>query len=116
MRSLPNDLNPGIRKSVALLRAWGFDTVDSGDGETHTHECDREEPYIVVRVAPRALITESNRLARLLAQRGVTVVPLGSPDAGGVAIQASYEPANQIAVIDVMGIHDRLIWRGGRRE
>jgi hypothetical protein len=36
------NLNPGIAKTVALLNWMGYRTTDSGDGETHDHECDRD--------------------------------------------------------------------------
>lgn len=42
------ELNPGIRKTVAYLRSLGFDTVDSGDGQTHEHECDRPHGYVTI--------------------------------------------------------------------
>jgi len=60
-------LNPGIRRLVVWLRANGFDTCDSGDGQTHDHACDRS--------------------------------------CG--AIQASYDPADGSAVIDLTGVSDK---------
>ena len=31
-------MNPGIAYTVKTLREWGFDTTDSGDGQTHDHQ------------------------------------------------------------------------------
>jgi hypothetical protein len=114
------DLNPGIRRTVGLLWAHGFQTCDSGDGETREYECDREYGYVVIVVAPEELIAETRRLVVLLKQHGVAVLVIGTgyatPDAtgptGGVWIQASYDPAEEPdapAVIDVSFIHDRML-------
>lgn len=108
------DLNPGIRRSVQLLRSWGYETVDSGDGETHQYECDREYPYVAITIGPHALVSGSSRLARLLSERGIPVEPIGpEPLDGGVMIQATYDPANNTAIIDVLGLHDRLLKEAG---
>lgn len=66
-------LNPGIRRTVALLRARGFRTCDSGDGETRDHPCDREDGYVVVEVEPKRLAEEADRLASVLQGAGVRV-------------------------------------------
>lgn len=101
-------INPGIRRVVALLDEAQFTTCDSGDGETHDHPCDRGVGYVVVTVAPHHdLRSESHRLAALLMVYGVPIVPIGED--GGACIQATYDPTNGIATIDVSGIHDRMI-------
>lgn len=114
------DLNPGIRRTVGLLWAHGFQTCDSGDGETHEYECDRDYGYVIVAVEPEKLIAETDRLVAVLRQHGIVVLAIGmgyaTPDAtgptGGVWIQASYDPADDLdvpAVIDVSFIHDRML-------
>lgn len=105
-----SDLNPGIRRTVALLRAHGFRTTDSGDGETHDYACDRAVGYVAMQVEPGQLAAEADRLAAVLRAAGVRVEPQGPEPVAGVAhIQASYCPADGIAVIDVSPIHDRLL-------
>jgi hypothetical protein len=108
--NLPADINPGIRRSVILMQQWGYKTIDSGDGETHLYECDRECPYIVIDVPRHSMVTAANRLVKFLGGIGITTVPISPeiPD-GSVSIQASYDPSNRIACIEVMGIHDRML-------
>lgn len=102
-------LNQGIRLTVALLRRHGFETIDSGDGETHEHECDREVSYVSISVEPDLLRSECHRLASLLLQSLRDTSDLGAMGVSNVAIQGSYDPMDLTAVIDVTGIHDRML-------
>jgi len=101
-----NYLNPGIRLTVTALSAAGFDTCDSGDGETQQHECDREGSYVVIKSNSRDLTSEAADLLLFLQHNGIEVVQIG---AEGVQIQATYDPVDDTAIIDVAGIHDRLL-------
>lgn len=100
-------LNPGIRRVVALLRANRFNTCDSGDGETHQHECDRATGYVAIYADRFRLVEEADRLVRLLGAYGVSVDSIGNGHTA--SIQASYDPVNGIAIIDVSDIHDRML-------
>jgi hypothetical protein len=102
---VPDDLNPGIRKTVEWLRSHGFNPVDSGDGVTH--ECDRDEAYCVMSVDSDKLVAEAARLCLLLESNGIMVSPQG-PDAL-VSIQATYDPADGSSVIDLAGMDDGLL-------
>lgn len=103
-------LNPGIRRTVALLRARGFRTCDSGDGETHDHPCDREGGYVVVQVEPARLAEEADRLASVLQGAGVRVRAQELERIDGVThVQAMYCPIDRVGVIDVSPIHDRQL-------
>lgn len=103
-------LNPGIRRTVALLRARGFRTCDSGDGETHEHPCDREGGYVVIQVDPARLVEEAERLVHVLSGAGVRIAPQELERVDGVThIQAIYCPVERIALIDVSPIHDRQL-------
>lgn len=107
------NLNPGIRRTVALIRARGFRTCDSGDGETHEHPCDREHGYVVVQVEPARLVEEADRLASVLAGAGVRLAPQELEPVDGLShIQASYCPVERIALLDVSPIHDRQLRSG----
>lgn len=89
-------LNPGIRWFVGWLRNLGFDTCDSGDGVTHEHLCDRETPYVAIRVHdPMCLIPESNRLFSNLEGAGISLED--------IHIQANYSPQDGFAFIDLSG-------------
>jgi hypothetical protein len=103
-------LNPGIRHTVQTLREWGFLTLDSGDGETHQFECDRECPYVVIRVAPEKLVEESHRLMDLLEDRAIRFdePPHAQEDPEGWAkyprMESIYLPMERMAIIDVSNV------------
>lgn len=101
-----NFVNPGIRLTVAALNAAGFETCDSGDGETRDFECDRRGPYVVIMSSSDRLVEQADALVKFLESNDVQVVPMGEE---GVQIQASYDPCDGSAIIDVSGIHDRLL-------
>lgn len=105
-----DQLNPGIRKLVQHLRDNGFFTTDSGDGETHEHECDRPHGYVVVIVPPERIARETLRLKAVLEQAGLKVVPqtLEGPPEGHCTVQAMFCPADGLAVVDVSHVHDRM--------
>jgi len=101
-----DELNPGIRRLVGWLRANGFDTCDSGDGQTHDHECDRSYPYVTI-IAPKwELVAQADRLNRLLVDVGVPIRSISEEPLHG-AIQATYDPADGSGVIDLTGVSDK---------
>jgi len=59
-------INPKIRYTVKKLREWGFETTDSGDSETRDFECDNPIAYVVIKVKPEDLVTETKRLTNIL--------------------------------------------------
>ena len=96
-----DDLNPGIRNVVKWLNEQGLTTCDSGDGQTHDHECDRDYPYVVIVSQPDRLVSDACMLRALLGYRGIEI----QPQAPGVpCIQATFDPANGTALIDLMGV------------
>ncbi len=98
------ELNPGIVRTVKLLNDHGFTTCDSGDGETRDYECDRDRGYVVVRTDDvEGLGKDCHLIAMLLEAAGVNFV------AEGTLISGSYSPFDQITIIDVDGIHDRML-------
>lgn len=109
--TLPDDINPGIRRTVALLIEAGFQTCDSGDGETHLHECDRDHGYVAAAVRPAVAVAEADRLVKVLEGLGLRVEPLGweKPPPGVVHVQATYLPASGYAFLEVEHIHDRML-------
>jgi hypothetical protein len=104
------ELNPGIRTTVQTLRSWGYQTMDSGDGETHQFKCDRQHPYVVIRVHPAQLVEESHRLMRLLNDRGLRFddPPHGQHDPEGwmnyPRMECIYMPNERIAIIDISNV------------
>ena len=100
------ELNPGIVRMVALLNEAGFDTCDSGDGETHDFECDRDVGYVVVLLRPEQPLEETARaVAGLLIEHGID---FRDPE-HGPSIQASYGPIDGYRIIDVHNVHDRML-------
>lgn len=105
----PEGLNPGIRRLVAGLNAAGWPTCDSGDGQTHDHSCDRDHAYVVIALPPHRaahLIEEAEAVAAWLRERGVHPTAIGGD---GPCIQASYDPGNSRAFIDVMNVRDAML-------
>lgn len=99
-------LNPGIRRTVAWLREQGFETCDSGDGKTREHECDRDHAYVVISVRPIEIVNAAQRLQFVLAKRDIYIDAIGE---GAPCIQASYDPANGLAFIDLMHVDDVVL-------
>lgn len=107
---ITDTLNPGIARTVAWLRANGFDTTDSGDGVTHLHSCDRAYPY----VSMRGTEADARRLAGLLRGLGIALPPStevwGEGDIPrGVSVSYSYEPVSDIGIVDLVGLADAAL-------
>ena len=100
-----SNLNPGIVRTVEWLNAHGFKTIDSGDGETHDYECDRPYPYVVMITSPDKLVDEAERLYSLLSSEGFLLAPFGCES--DACIQASYDPADGTAVIELINLADK---------
>jgi hypothetical protein len=105
-------LNPGIRRTVEWLNQKGFETHDSGDGRTHEFECDRDHPYVVIVVPVEKLVDECHRLRDTLEDREVKIWPIGATVGGKLmpCIQASYDPAAPLGILDVMHVDDDLLF------
>jgi Ser-tRNA(Ala) deacylase AlaX len=108
-------LNPGITRTVAWLRSFGFKTSDSGDGQTHDFECDHDNAYVVIVTKPEELVAKTEELVGHLIKRGLKIRPNGMahleevsrPD--WVEIQSSYDPGDKSAVIYVAHIRDDML-------
>jgi len=110
----PEDLCPGIRRTVAWLQELGFQTTDSGDGISNEGmECAIPFPNVAMVCQPDRLATEADRLFVLLAGRGVMVEPCSPEEPGPPQIQASYDPANGVAVLVLTNVDDKLLFPGG---
>jgi hypothetical protein len=68
-------INPGIRHTVQVLRSWGYETTDSGDGATADHACDLPIPYVHIRIDGDDLVVHMKFLIAMLAASGVEVGP-----------------------------------------
>lgn len=70
-----DDLDPGIRDTVRLLRAHGFETTDSGDGvsklqpDSKYYGCTPEpQAHVYCSTTYDRVIGEARRLAKLLGE------------------------------------------------
>lgn len=93
------ELDPGIRTVVFVLRNYDFETTDSGDGVTKPEGNDY--PHVFMKVDPEKLISESHRLLRILKMLGLTVQ--------ASQIQASYDPVDQVAVLILIDVTDKTL-------
>lgn len=104
-------INPGIRHTVQVLRSWNLNTCDSGDGETHDFECDKDNAYVVIKVPPAEIAWMANNLAsRLRSECGIEFdnFPHPQDDPEGwlkyPRIDASYSPIDGYAFIHLENV------------
>ena len=90
-------LSPGVRELVVWLNAWGFETVDSGDGSNYAAgmEGAMDCPMVAIVASPDDLVQDAVDLMDLLRDRGVKF----GPEEGQPRIQAIFDPADGSAVI-----------------
>lgn len=108
------ELDPGIRELVRWLRSLGFDTCDSGDGESKPQErrfLDFQHVFIIVK-EPQNLIEECLRLQTMLKRdHGIELKPSGPDEEGNPEVGGSFDPANRLATIEVYHIEDSMLRR-----
>lgn len=104
-----NELNPGIKKLVKILNENGFKTTDSGDGKTHDFGCDRSNAYVCIEVQGlRRSEDEAVRLMDFMRFKcDIDIYPIGID--GAPCIQATYDPANGTAFIELMHVDDSML-------
>lgn len=102
-------LDPGIRRVVQVLRTHHFQTTDSGDGVTKCDpksptymECAINVPHVFMTVDPTVLVTSALRLHRVITALGVV---LNSE----IRIEASYDPADDSAMLMLFGLTDDML-------
>ncbi len=128
-----NEIDPGVRETVKFLRANGFDTTDSGDGDHkyhHGEDCACTIPFANVAAVvddPSELASEADRLVSLLRQLNIIVQPSGwrgaDPELFGeppdwdvndaVEVDASYDPIQKVAVLLVLYLNDNKLASAG---
>ena len=108
------ELDPGIRYTVRWLWSEGFDTTDSGDGESKLVGddpcgCALPFPHVAVRVDPSNLYAEADRLWELLIQIGIDVHATfveNEQVCPRVNVEATYFPGSKTAMILLSGVRD----------
>ena len=115
------DLDPNIRDVVRFCRDLGFETTDSGDGQSKPTDDEWDAgarhpqgvrvldyPHVFIVCDPNHVAGQSARLMESLRLRGVDVQPVG-PE-GGVHIQATFDPACIVpAIIELSGLTDDML-------
>jgi hypothetical protein len=117
-----DELDPGIRETVRLLRSNGFETVDSGDGRTkfmqaaaegkEPDECALPFPNVAIKCDPDDLVKEADRLKELIETLGIPLEGVGpeiSDNDAPVEIQASYDPVDGSSIILVLYLDDTKV-------
>lgn len=91
-------LDPGIRGAVQYLRERGFETADSGDGESKPpEERDRDVAHVAIVTTGSALVEECKRLVRVLEELHIETKPVHAPTPmlpRDVAIYGTYDPVS----------------------
>ena len=101
-----NDLDPGVKLLVQELNRSGFETCDSGDGVSKKgQEGALDWPNVAIRTVPARLIETTTALKCWLEEHHVAVAP-------GM-IQASYDPADGIAIVLLFHVDSAMLIRGG---
>ncbi len=117
-------IDPGIRETVRRLRDAGFNTSDSGDGQSKFMvmcECERDLdeacehmpdgdtlriPHVHMTCDPVDLVQQARHLMCILHVAGIKAEPM-SPDGTSVSIEASYNPASPVAILSLFGVNDK---------
>ncbi len=105
-------LSPEIVKTVTLLRQWGYETTDSGDGSQHTQGmgCAVPCPMIAIELGPTtfSLQVEADKLRDRLVEIGVQMDTYKDSTLGQVrSVQASYDTADCKQILILTGVTDR---------
>lgn len=112
-----NNLDPGIRNVVRFLRAWEFNTTDSGDGVSKVGtELEAEmihRPHVVMTTDRATLLNEADRLVAVLGTQGIQVQ--AQHMSAGIHIQASYDPIDGICTLVLFGVNDELLTEASAR-
>lgn len=107
------ELAPGIRRTVELLRSWGYRTIDSGDGATNLRAgmaCARDYPHVTIDCGAGGhyLAQQAVELVIRLRRLGIRTGRIGS---GRPCIQATYDPEDNTAYLEVMELDDAMLPR-----
>ena len=92
---LPDDvvsaLDPGVRDLVVALREQGFETTDSGDGESKPEgQRDLDYPHVFMVVPVTRIAEEARRLQAWIDADG---------HFGGWVVEATYSPKDGVALL-----------------
>lgn len=100
------ELDAGICETVRALWRAGFAPTDSGDGRKVEMGCALDVPHVFMRCgSPAQLIAEASRLHELVTSWGLPAAGAN----GAPLVQASYVPADGVAVLMLCGVRDEML-------
>jgi hypothetical protein len=101
-------LSPKVRDLVIWLNEREFQTTDSGDGSSFEQGMEGALPFPMISIVCGALemIDTSNRLYRLLEERGVDFAPTFSDYP---QIQATYDPRVPIGIVTICNVTSDMV-------
>lgn len=101
-------IDPNIRRVVALLRAYGFDTTDSGDGSKYPEMgCALPMPNVFARVKNKnTLVAKADRLRGLIAHR--VGEPKEMESGPSWHVEATYSPGGP-SMVALFGVDDSML-------
>lgn len=104
-------LDPGIRRTVAWLRDLGFSTTDSGDGVSKGED---GLAFAHVFIVPNTW-SDLVQTARLLLWhlQGHAKIDVGPVGRGAVFIEASFDPFDGTAIVQLHGLDDAALVAAG---
>ncbi len=125
-----NELDPGIRRTVAFLREHGFDTTDSGDGVSKFQPDSRwyvpddpeawsQAPHVVIRTTPDALVGLTSAVYESLVAHGINfdgpATLEEAMESMPPSVEGSFRPGEKvggepIAIVAVLGIDDAMMF------
>jgi hypothetical protein len=102
-----SELDPGIRDVVRLLRSWGFNTTDSGDGvsKPEDYEGVLRVPHVhCTLTGKQGLKEQARRMHRNLRH-------LAGVSEDDFSVEACFLPASETAVISLFHLNDEALAR-----
>lgn len=101
-----------MAQKASFDRIWALLQADfeiaSDTGTDPELQYDDGRPCLVLFSSPETLVGDCDRLLGVLEANGVGVAPIeeATPGNGKVSIQGCYDPADQTAVVLVVGLDD----------
>lgn len=92
-----DELDPGIRRTVQLLRDAGFETTDSGDGRSKG-DAGEDYPHVHMVVPRSSALDEADRLLQCTHQWFI--------DPCMPTIQMTYSPLDGVCVLSLYSVCD----------
>lgn len=102
-----DQLDPGVRTLVQVVRALGYETTDSGDGSKFGDmDGALPFPHVCARISTHLPAMHAVQAAHSLHRRLADAIRFGRMPEVKLAVEVSYSTADKIAILTVLGIMD----------